>query len=79
MRAPVRFQSVPPEHQSDTLTPESIATEVLHENIELAKQYAGGDMTVLSVLQAKALALAAGRVNEHEVKDTLMRKLGASI
>ena len=36
-------------------------------------------MTVLSTLQDKAVQLAAGRVKEQEMKDTLMRKLGASI
>ncbi len=70
---------MPPETQSDTLTPESIAIQVLEENLELSKQYASGDIAVLSTLEAKALALAAGRVDAQAVRDTLMRKLGASI
>ncbi len=70
---------MPPESQSDILTPEAIAIQVLGENVELAQRYAGGDLTVLSTLEDKALALAAGRIDEQAVKDTLMRKLGASI
>ena len=75
----MRFQSVTPEIDSNSLNADSIATQVIQDNQELAKQYASGDMAVLSTLQQMALALAAGRVSEHEVKDTLMRRLGASI
>ena len=70
---------MPPEPNSDTVNPESIAIQVLEENSDLARKYAGGDMAVLSTLQAKAIALAAGRFSDHEVQNTLMRKLGASI
>ena len=70
---------MPPETDSDTLSPDSIATQVIQENQALAREYAGGDMAVLSVLQDKARLLSAGRVPEQELKDTLMRKLGASI
>ena len=69
---------MPPESDSDTLTAESVAVQVIEENQELAKKYASGDMAVLSILQEKAAKLAAGRLNEQTVKDTLMRKLGAS-
>ena len=69
---------MPPETDSDTVTSEALAVQVIEENTELAKQYAGGDLGVLSILQDKALQLAAGRVNEQTLKDTLMRKLGAS-
>lgn len=74
-----RFHSVSPETESETLTPESIAIQVLQENGELAGRYAGGDLTVFATLQDKALALAAGRLDEQTVKDTLLRKLGAGI
>lgn len=74
-----RFRIVPPETHSDTANPESIAIQVLEENSDLAKKYASGDMAVLSALQAKAIALAAGRFSDQEVQNTLMRKLGASI
>ena len=70
---------MPPESDSDTLTAESVALQTIEENQEIAKQYASGDMTVFSVLQEKAVKLAAGRLNEQTVRDTLMRKLGASI
>ena len=73
-----RLKGVPPESESDTITPESIAVQIITENQDLARQFAAGDLTVLGVLQDKALALAAGRLNEHDVKDTLERKLGAS-
>ena len=73
-----RIKDVPPESQSDTSSAESIAVQVIEENADLAKQYASGDLTVLNTLQEKALQLAAGRVKEPELKDTLMRKLGAS-
>ena len=67
-----------PESNSDTVTAESLAVQVIEENQDLAKKYAAGDITVLNVLQEKALKLAAGRVKEPELKDPLMRKLGAS-
>ena len=70
---------MPPEADSDTVTPEALAMQVIKENTELAESYAGGDLGALSVLQDKAVQLAAGRVNEQSLKDTLMRKLGASI
>ncbi len=53
--------------------------QVIQENESLAKKYATGDLTVLGVLQEKAVKLAAGRLDGQTVKDTLMRKLGASI
>ncbi len=67
---------MPPEPDSDTLTPEALAIQIIQDNPELAQKYAGGDMAALSVLQEKALKLSAGRANEQEVKNTLMRKLG---
>ena len=70
---------VPPETNSDTITPDALVTQVIEQNTELAKSYAGGDLGALSVLQDKAVKLAAGRVNEQTLQDTLMRKLGASI
>ena len=70
---------MPPDTDSDTLTSEALAMQVIEENTELAKQYAGGDLGALSMLQDKAVKLAAGRVNEQTLQDTLMRKLGASI
>ena len=73
-----RFLSVPPEINSDTITAESIAIQVLEENVELAQRYAGGDVSAFSLLQDKALSLAAGRLDEQAVRDTLQRKLGAS-
>ncbi len=73
-----RIRGVPPESQSDTVTAESLAVQVIEENADLAKRYASGDLSVLNTLQEKALQLAAGRVKEPELKDTLMRKLGAS-
>ena len=69
---------MPPESDSDTLTAESVALQTIEENQELAKQYASGDLAVFSVLQEKAVQLAAGHLNEQTVRDTLMRKLGAS-
>ena len=68
---------VTPESESDTMTPESLAIQVITENPELTRKYASGDLAVLSHLQAKALELSAGRVNEAVLRDTLMRKLGA--
>ena len=67
------------ESESDTMTPESVAIQVITENPELTRKYSGGDLAVLSHLQAKALELAAGRVNEAILRDTLMRKLGAGV
>ncbi len=69
---------MPPESDSDTLTAESVAIQVIQENQELARKYATGDLTVFGALQEKAVKLAAGRLNEQTVRDTLMRKLGAS-
>ena len=73
-----RLKGVPPEPESDTITADSIAMQIITDNQDLARQFATGDLTVLGTLQDKALALAAGRLNEHDVKDTLERKLGAS-
>ena len=70
---------MPPETESDTVTAEALAVQVIEQNTELARSYAGGDLGALSVLQDKAVQLAAGRVNEQTLNDTLMRKLGASI
>ena len=70
---------MPPETDSDTLTAESLAMQIIGQNPDLAKQYAGGDLGALSVLEGKAVQLAAGRIDEQTVKNTLMRKLGASI
>ena len=77
-RRATRFNSVPPESHSDTVTAESLAVQVIDENQELANRYAAGDLTVLGALQEQAAKLAAGRVKEQEMKDTLLRKLGAS-
>ena len=68
-----------PESESDTLTAESIAMQVIQNNPESAKKYASGDLTMLGLLQEKAVKLAAGRISEHSVKETLLRKLSASI
>ena len=70
---------MPPEPESDTLTAESVALQTIEENQDLARKYATGDLTVFSELQEKAIRLAAGRLNEGTVRDTLQRKLGASI
>ena len=72
------MNNVPSEPSSDTVTAEAISIQTIQENPELAKRYAGGDIAVLGELQDKALQIAAGRVKEHELKDTLARKLGAS-
>ena len=69
---------MPSESEADTVTADSIAIQVIQENADLSQKYAGGDMSVFDALQKKAQALAAGRVSEHELKDTLVRKLGAS-
>ena len=52
--------------------------QVIQENPELSRKYASGDMTVFGALQEKAAKLAVGRISEQALKDTLMRKLGAS-
>ena len=70
---------MPRESESDTVTAESIAVQVIQENADLAQKYAAGDMTVLGALQEKALGIAHGRVTEKEMQNTLVRKLGASI
>ena len=70
---------MPPEPESDTLTADSVALQIIQENQDLARQYASGDLTVFSALQEKAVSLAAGRLDEQTVRDTLQRKLGASI
>jgi hypothetical protein len=67
------------ENESDTITPESVAIQVITENQELTHKYSAGDLAVLSILQAKALELAQGRVSEAVLRETLMRKLGASV
>ena len=69
---------MPPESESDTLTSEAVAVQVIQENADLAGKYAAGDMTVLNALQEKALKIAAGRLKPQELQNTLMRKLGAS-
>lgn len=70
---------MPPEPESDTLTPEALAIQVIEQNADLARKYAGGDLAALSALQEKAAQLSAGRVDAQKLNDTLMRKLGASI
>ena len=67
------------EPESDTMTAESIAVQVIQENADLAGQYAAGDMTVFGALREKAMGIAAGRVKPQELENTLVRKLGASI
>ena len=61
------------------MTAESLAIQIIEENQDLAQKYAGGDFSVLGTLEEKATQLAAGRVNADEMKNTLVRKLGASI
>jgi hypothetical protein len=68
-----------PEPDSGVLTPEALAIQIIENSQELAKKYASGDLSALGALEQKALALGAGRLSEKEIKDTLMRKLGASI
>jgi Asp-tRNA(Asn)/Glu-tRNA(Gln) amidotransferase B subunit len=70
---------VPSQPESDALTAEALAVQVIEENPDTVKKYSGGDMAALSALQTKAAELAAGRIPEQELKNTLMRKLGASI
>ena len=70
---------MPSEPESDTMTAESIAVQVIQENADLAQKYAAGDMTVLGALQEKALGIARGRIQPRELENTLVRKLGASI
>jgi hypothetical protein len=67
------------ENESDTMTPESIAIQVITENAELTQKYSQGDLAVLTVLEAKALELAQGRVSEQVLRETLLRKLGAGV
>ena len=69
---------VPPESESDTLTAEAVAVQVIQENTDLAGKYAAGDMTVLAALQEKALKIAGGRLDSTELENTLLRKLGAN-
>ncbi len=64
---------------SETLTPESIAVQTIQDHPDLVKKYAAGDLSVLGTLQERAQKLAAGRVSEKEVKETLLRKLGAGL
>ena len=68
-----------PETQSETLTPESIAVQVMEEHPHLLKRYSGGDLAALPLLQQEAAKLAAGRIDEKTLADTILRKLGASI
>ena len=70
---------MPSEPESDTITAESIAVQVIQENADLAAKYAAGDMTVLGALHEKALGIARGRIQPQELENTLVRKLGASI
>ncbi len=70
---------MPTEPESDTLTADSIAVQVIQNHADLAQKYAAGDMTVLPALQEKALEIAGGRVKPQELENTLVRKLGASI
>lgn len=69
--------SVPPEPESEIMTPESLAIQIIQENQELVTKYGGGDATALGILEEKILRLGAGRVNEGSLKDTLVRKLGS--
>lgn len=69
---------MPSESESDTLTAEAVAVQVIQENADLAGKYAAGDMTVLPALQEKALKIAGGRLKASELENTLVRKLGAS-
>ena len=64
---------------NETVTAEAVAMQVINENPETVRRYSTGDLSVLSVLQEKALQAAKGRLGEQELRDTLMRKLGASI
>ena len=73
------MNNVPSEPESDTITAESIAVQVIQENADLAGKYAAGDMTVLGALREKALGIARGRIQPQELENTLVRKLGASI
>ncbi len=69
---------MPPELNSDAVTPEALVIQVLQENQDLATQFAGGDPAALNALEQKVVQLGAGRLSEHELKDTLMRTLGGS-
>jgi Asp-tRNA(Asn)/Glu-tRNA(Gln) amidotransferase B subunit len=75
----MRIGIVRGDSNSDTVTAESVATQVIKENPELARQYSTGDLTALSSLQEKAVGLSAGRVDAHELHDTLTRKLSGSL
>ncbi len=68
-----------PEVESNTLTAEALAIQVLSENEDLAKKYAGGDLAALELLQEKARRLSSGRAPEEAVREVLLRKLGAGI
>ncbi len=70
---------VPSDSENETVTAEAVAMQVISENQETVRKYSAGDLAVLSILQEKALHAAKGRLSEHELRDTLMRKLGASI
>ncbi len=70
---------MPPDNESETLTPESIAVQVMEEHPNLVKRYSSGDLEALTLLQQEASKLAAGRVDDKTLADTIMRKLGASI
>jgi hypothetical protein len=61
------------------MTPESVAIQAITQNPELVRKYGAGDIAILSLLQAKALELSGGHISEAVLKDTLMRKLGASV
>ena len=69
---------MPPELNSDAVTPESLVMQVIQENQELVSQFATGDNAALNALEQKVVQLGAGRLNDHELKDTLMRTLGGS-
>ena len=73
------MNNVPSEPESDTMTAESVAVQVIQENADLAQKYAAGDMAALGALREKALGIARGRLQPQELENTLVRKLGASI
>jgi hypothetical protein len=68
-----------PEVESNTLTAEALAIQILSENEALAKKYACGDLAAMELLQEKARRLSSGRLNEESVKAVLLSKLGAGI
>lgn len=51
----------------------------MEEYPHLLQRYAAGDLAALTLLQQAASQLAAGRVDEKTLANTLLRKLGASI